>query len=267
MPMVSQTPRISILMTLHNRERFVEAAVRSVLTQTRGDLELIIVDDGSTDGSLAIAQRLGATDPRVRVIEREHSGAMRTLAAAHELARGGLIGWVDSDDLLVNTAVEETARVLEQDPALGMVYTDHLVIDAQGKPRGIGHRCRVPYSPLGLLTEFMTFHFRLFRRSVFDLAGGIDTSMTTSADYDLCLRLSEVTQIRHLPKVLYCYREHGDSISVSRRIEQIQNSAAAVERALVRRGMSGTHALEVDVEPTFRLVRRSVPASAADAGA
>ncbi|MEK6700925.1 MAG: glycosyltransferase [Planctomycetota bacterium] len=265
--MVSETPAISILMTLHNRERFVEAAVRSVLTQTRGDLELIIVDDGSTDGSLAIARRLGAADGRVRVVEREHSGAMRTLAAAHALARGELIGWVDSDDLLVNTAVEETAGLLEADPALGMVYTDHLVIDAQGKPKGMGHRCRIPYSPLRLLTDFMTFHFRLFRRWAFDLAGGIDTSMSTSADYDLCLRMSEVTQIRHLQRVLYCYREHADSISVSRRIEQIQNSAAAVERAIVRRGMAATHVLEVDVEPTFRLVRRDAPAGHAGAGA
>jgi len=251
------TPAITIITTLYNRERFVEAAMRSVLTQSRRDFEYIVYDDGSTDGSLEIAKRLAAADSRIRLIEGNHRGCVGALKEAHRHATGQLIGWVDSDDLLVAGAIERTSEVLEQHPDAGLVYTNHLVINDQGQLASTKPATPVAYAPERLLTDFFTFHFRLFRRELFERCGGIDDSFTASPDYDFCLRASEVASFIHLPEHLYCYRVHDGSISTARRMEQIENSRRAVENALSRRGMAEKWRLHVAIESHFSLVPRT----------
>ena len=98
---------------------------------------------------------------------------------------------------------------------VGMVYTNYQVIDEIGKVRGIGSRCQIPYSKEQLLVDLMTFHFRLMRRSTYEQVGGIDSSFQWADDYDLCLKISEVTQIHHLPRLLYLYRCHSDNMTNS----------------------------------------------------
>lgn len=249
-------PAISIITTVRNRERFLEAAVRSVRTQTFTDFEHILFDDGSEDGSLPLARRLAAEDPRLRVIESHHLGVVRALKKAHEHARAPLIGWLDSDDLLVETALEETRDALARDPDAGLVFTDHLLIDEHAGLIPEPPRPKPPFAPEHLLTELLTFHFRLFNRTVFDSCGGIDDSFTTAPDYDFCLRASEVCRFIHLPKPLYCYRQHPGAISSTRRFEQIENSRRAVENALIRRGLNDRFALKVDISARFSLILR-----------
>jgi GT2 family glycosyltransferase len=78
-----------------------------------------------------------------------------------------------------------------------LVYTNHQIIDTQGNSQGCGHRCQIPYPKDRLLVDFMTFHFRLMRRESFEQAGGINPCFEEAVDYDLCLRLSEITTIKH----------------------------------------------------------------------
>ncbi len=269
-------PTVSILMPNRNRGRFIEQAIASVLNQTYRDFELIVWDDGSTDESLAIARRIqmrsGSADPRLRIFEGEPRGIAAALKSAHEQARGGFIGWVDSDDLLGKTAIADTMTLLANRPDVGVVYTGFVVIDEDSKVKGVGTRCRIPYSPERLLIDFMTFHFRLFRRSVFEAAGGVDVGYSTSPDYDFCLRASEVTAFAHLPKNLYGYRVHPGSISESRRTEQRENSARMVRAALERRGLADRLALRVDeagkfhIEPVAGAGAAPGPGAIADAG-
>ncbi|MCK6477964.1 MAG: glycosyltransferase [Phycisphaerales bacterium] len=247
------TPAVSIVMVNRDRARFVEQAIASVLNQTFRDLELVFWDDGSTDESVAIARRIEALDPRLRVFVGPAQGVVRAHKSAHVHARGEFLGWVDSDDLLGRTALEETAAVLRDRPGVGMVYTGFVVLDEQSRVKGAGTQCRIPYSPTRLLTDFMTFHFRLMRREAFEKAGGIDDSYTTSPDYDLCLRMSEVTTIVPLQRNLYGYRVHGGSISESRRAEQRENSRRMVEAAIRRRGLEGKVRLRVDEQGKFVL--------------
>ncbi len=241
-------------MTLYNRARWVEAAARSVLTQTEKDLELVIVDDASTDGSLGIARRLAREDPRVRVYAEPHRGVVGTLKRAHELTHGRFIGWLDSDDLLVADAVSKCLSVLDAQPSVGLVYTDHVEIDESGRFIREGTRSKIPYSRDALLTDLMTFQFRLMRRSVFDQCGGIDESFTAAPDYDFCLRASEVTEFAYLPVPLYCYRMHSESISSTRQYEQITNSQRAVENALRRRGLADRFRLKLSLRAHFEIV-------------
>jgi glycosyltransferase involved in cell wall biosynthesis len=238
---------VSLVMTVYNRERYLGTAIESVLRQTYRDFELIVWDDGSTDRSVEIAQEYAAQDGRVQVIAAAHQGRAGALKAAHGKASGDYVGWIDSDDALAAKALALTVARLAENPGLGMVYTNYLVIDGVGKLLHQGARCQIPYSADRLLQDFMTFHFRLMRQAVFDAAGGIDERFDCMLDYDLCLRLSEVTMIEHLPENLYFYRAHGKQMFSQMKIEQILTSQRCVQDALVRRGMASEYETELEI--------------------
>ncbi|MHC0066550.1 CHAT domain-containing protein [Nostoc sp. UIC 10890] len=250
------SPLISIVIVNYNREAYLEEAIASVLSQTWQDFELLIWDDGSTDGSVAIAHAYAQQDGRVRVIQAHHQGVAAACKAAISQTSGTYIGILDSDDILASTALAQTATVLNCHPETGFVYTDYLNIDEKGIVIDYGHRCSLAYSPENLLVNFMTFHFRLMRRSVYDQVGGVNESFSGCAyDYDLCLRLSEVAQVRRVKEPLYFYRNHSQSISVTRKIEQILSSKRAIAQALWRRGLADK--LQIDVElPAGRFILR-----------
>ncbi|MEQ9459874.1 MAG: glycosyltransferase [Phycisphaeraceae bacterium] len=248
-------PRVSLVMTLYNRAKYVAEAIESVLAQTFEDWELVVWDDGSTDGSSEIARGYAKRDERVRYVRDERNRGM--YFALHDglaLTAGGYLGWVDSDDRLMAGALEQCVGVLETRSEVGMVYTDHVEMDETGRELRVGARCAIPYSKNRLLRDFMAFHFRLMRREVFDAVGGIDVRFGYAQDYDLCLRVSEVTEVEHLREVLYAYRVHQQSISRASRLGQIEGSATAVRRALRRRGLETRYDLVVELVPRFHVV-------------
>ncbi len=247
---------ISIVTTVYNRGKYLAEAIESVLNSEYKNFEYLIWDDGSTDNSLEIAQIYGKQDSRIRVIAAEHRGRGDALAQAIEQTTGIYLGLVDSDDRLADTALLETEAILSSNPRVGMVYTDYLVIDVQGKIKGLGKRCQIPYSPERLLVDFMTFHFRLIRRFVYNQVGGINPEFTSAQDYDLCLRLSEVTEIVHLSKPLYYYRHHPENISHTQQFEQIHFTERAINEALQRRGLTDKLELELQIYPKFILKKK-----------
>lgn len=169
-------------------------------------------------------------------------------------ATGTYVGLVDSDDLLAPNALAATTVLLNASPDVGMVYTNYMVIDEKGKLIGPGQRCTIPYSPERLLVDFMTFHFRLMRHSTYQQVGGFDTAFPYAQDYDLCLKLSEVTQIQHLAQPLYFYRTHPKSVSQEQRIEQIDYAGRAIANALQRRGLSDRYEIDVEIIGRFSIL-------------
>ncbi|HEY9852033.1 MAG TPA: CHAT domain-containing protein [Leptolyngbyaceae cyanobacterium] len=226
---------ISVVIINYNRQQYLGFAIKSVLQQTNGDFELLIWDDGSTDNSVEIAREYANRDRRIEVVAATHQGYTRSLKSAIAKTTGTYIGWVDSDDLLAPMALAETVKILEKEPQIGLVYTDYIDIDEHNNFIGYGQRCRIPYSPERLLIDFITFHFRLIRRSVFEQVGGIDETFECAQDYDLCLRLSEATEVRQINEPLYYYRHHSGSISQQKRLPQILNAYNAMVKALQRR--------------------------------
>jgi glycosyltransferase involved in cell wall biosynthesis len=251
--------QVSLILTVYNRERFLKTAIESILCQTYTHFQLILWDDGSTDNSLAIANHYANQDARIRLIAAPHQGRAPALAAAHTHATGDYLAWVDSDDSLAPTALESTVAILDRSPNIGMVYTDYWATDAQGQNRQLGKRCQISYSPHRLLIDFITFHFRLLRRSLYEQVGGIDPSFACAMDYDLCLKLSEVTEVYHLAQPLYDYRTHPHSISGQQRLVQTESAARAVCNAIERRGLGDCLELEVIPPSRFRLRQKTVP--------
>lgn len=247
--------QVSLVIPTYNRADYLPIAIESVLRQTYPHFELVVWDDGSTDNSLEIARRYEAWDSRVRVVTAINQGPAGAINAAVRQSNGLYLGILDSDDWLAPTALQQTVTALETHPQVGWVYTDYLDVDAAGQVLGYGHRCRIPYSRERLLVDFMTFHFRLLRRSLFDLVGGLDPSVTTAWDYDLCLRLSEVAAVERVRQPLYFYRHHQASITGARRLDLTLAAQRAVAKALQRRGLAQSHAIELEL-PSGRFTLR-----------
>lgn len=249
-------PAISIVIPAYNRAKFIGAAVGSVLGQTFKDFELIVWDDGSTDGTADVATAAAGNDSRVRIVRAEHRGLGAAMNAGVAEARGKFIGQVDSDDAIAPTALAETAGYLDAHPNAGLVYTQYVTMDENGRLGAVGKRCAIPYSKERLLIDFMVFHFRLIRRDLFERSGGYDSELEAAIDYDFCLRLSEITQIEHLARPLYFYRVHKGSLSSAKRLQQIELSKQAIARALERRGMAGEFEIDVEIVGKFRLTKK-----------
>ena len=249
---------VSIVMTVYNRERYLKAAIESVLAQTYPNFELIIWDDGSTDNSLNIARSYAKHDSRIKALAAEHRGVGYSLMAAIRETAFPYFGCVDSDDLLAPKALAETVPILDANPQVGVVYTNYLLIDENDCVGGEGPLCKIPYSPEQLLVDPIVFHFRLIRRSAYNSCGGVDPKFASAEDYELCLRLSEVTEIRKINKPLYYYRIHQHNFSRQHRAEQILLCHTAVEQALVRRKLDDKLELGVELVGQFRLRPKQV---------
>ena len=254
MAVEKSNPRVSIVIPVYNREKYITLAVESVLRQTFQDWELIISDDGSTDRTLEMITEFAAHDNRIRVLTAEHKGAVHALIAGFDAAKGEFVGQLDSDDLLEPEALELTVKALDEHPDWGMVYTNYRDIDEQGQLTRVGWRCSIPYSSHKLLTDFMVFHFRLIRKTIYQKVGGFDSDFDKIEDYELCLRLSETTEIGKVDEFLYQYRFHPDSLKSTARLEVILLAKKVIELALKRRGFNGNLQVQIEYNPRFSLV-------------
>lgn len=249
-------PLISIVIPVYNREDYLKIAIESVLRQTFNNFELIIWDNGSIDKSVEIASQYAQKDKRIKVVAAKHQEFSFALKAAFSICSAKYVGWIDSDDLIAPKTLAETVKILEINPKIGLVYTDYLLIDKDNKVLGKGSHCLIPYSKERLLVDFMIFHFRLIRREVFEQAGGIDENSGLVPDYDLCLRLSEITEVHHLKQPLYYYRKHSGNMSHTQRVELIYSSQKAIARALQRRGLSDKYDIKVEIIGKYYLEKK-----------
>jgi glycosyltransferase involved in cell wall biosynthesis len=250
------TSKVFLVMTVYNRQNYLHQALDSILGQTYPYWQLTIWDDGSTDSSIEIARKYAQQDPRIKFIAAPHTGRQHALRSAIASSTNyDYLAWIDSDDYIAPETLAKTVAVLDKHSQAGMVYTNHWIVDEQGKVLGLGARCQIPYSPNRLLIDFMTFHFRLIRREIYDLVGGIDLEFPQAQDYDICLKISEVTTIAHLQQPLYYYRTHPDTISQAQRSKQVERSSTAIRNALVRRGLADRYRLDVIDGDQFQIVR------------
>lgn len=242
-------PKISLVTTTYNRAEFLPKCIESVLKQ-EADFEYLIWDDGSTDDTEKIIQPY-LSDNRIRYTWSRNQGNSHALKSALSSAKGEWVGIVDADDWLDPTCLNYCQQWIAKNPDVGMFYTHYYDVFPDGK-KALGMRCMQAYSPHNLLTNFMTFHFRLLKREVYQEVGGIDTTLPYAQDYDLCLKVSEVAEIMPIPIPLYYYRHHDKpSVSVHQEVSQIVCSRRAVEEAIKRRGLQNR--LEVKYWSVFTL--------------
>jgi len=212
-------PRISVIMSVYNGEKYLKQSIESILKQTFADFELIIVDDGSTDNSFTIIR--GYDDDRIRVIRNKaRIGLTRSLNKALRRARGEYIARQDADDISLPRRFEEQIRFFERHPKTVLLGTSVYLIDEEGKI--VGKRIIPAEASKALLEANVIFHGSImFKRMVIDKIGGYNELFKYSQDYELWLRVSKHFDVNNLQEPLYCHRIHrSGSIGLTKTREQ-----------------------------------------------
>lgn len=228
--------RISVIMPCYNAASFIEEAVNCVMNQTYPDVELIVVDDGSTDGSTNILQALVARyAPRIQLYFQDRQGPYpaRNLALAH--ARGGYVAFLDADDYWSADALEKLVAAMDSQQA-DIAYCGWQNV-GMGAP-GTDPYTPPDYSQMDTAAEFLRscpwpIHAALVRREAIDAVKGFSERRFSAMDYDLWLRLYAHTQkIVRVPEVMAFYRWHDKGQISKTRWKQVLD-ALQVKRDFV----------------------------------
>jgi Glycosyl transferase family 2 len=255
-------PLVSVWIPSYNYARFLPEAIDSVLGQTHRELELIVFDDGSTDGSYEIAQRYANEDARVRVLHhpgRENRGIAPTIIAALEAVRGEYTCGLGADDVLALDSLERRIDALERDPEAGLAWGVGEMLDVDGKPTGelvgtYGDRLDTTFAtpdPLQalLLYDYMPGHTVLIRTDLIAKVGGWDATVLYS-DWEIWVRLLAHARAAFVgPPPLAGQRSHGASMSLAAPLSAQLSRRLDVMRALDRKSDAGEDRLG---EPRIR---------------
>lgn len=232
---------VTVLMAVYNGEAYVAQAVESVLAQTFADFELIIVNDGSTDGTQQMLDRYH--DSRMRVVANDQNlGLTRSLNKGIRLARGKYIARQDADDVSLPERLAHQVAYLENHSQVGLVGCASRWIDGQGRFLRTMEPPTEPEQVGALLLATIPFlhgTFMIRRESLQDIGGGYNERLPVAQYCELLLRLAERWDLANLPEVLYMHRRHDKSVTASRAEEQqkcLQQARVAAVRQRLRHG-------------------------------
>ena len=228
-------PKISVIIPTYNTERFVEQAIRSVMYQTERDIEVIVVDDGSSDGSMELINKLAEDDTRIRVLKNTRqkgvSGARNTGLLA---ADGEWIGFLDSDDIMTHDSLDMRMGALQNYPNCSWVGGDFAMISETGSsvvaewfvskdnimqalqdfvgPNGL-YFIRDPVKLFLDQTVIIWTGTVLIHRSLVEKVGLFNETMSHGEDIDYWYRLGAYGDFLFVPKVVANYRQRSGSAS------------------------------------------------------
>jgi hypothetical protein len=225
-----EQPRVSIISVYYNRKNFVTASVQSLLSQNYPELEIILVDDGSTDGTLEALQRF--TDPRVRVVTGSNQGFVNALRGAVETAQGSLIAIHGSGDVSQPQRVEKQVQFLQNHPEVGMVGCYVANVNSTTQTFGNFEPVIIDGMAVGLKDKSPYTHGEvMFRKSLYDEVGGYRTFFKYAQDYDLWLRMSRRAKFGVVPETLYTRFARGDGVELDpeKKVQQLLYADFAVQ--------------------------------------
>jgi glycosyltransferase involved in cell wall biosynthesis len=239
-------------MAVYNGARFLAAAVDSILMQSYEDFELLLVDDASTDETPGILDRV--RDPRlIRLHNASNLGLTRSLNRGLTLARGTLVARHDADDLSAPTRFAQQIAFMHAHPEVSLLGSDYEVIDTHGR---VLDQVSLPEDHRDLSARLSTGNVFchgsvMLRRAVLQQVGGYNPAFPVTQDYDLWLRIAELSEIANLPLCLYRFRFDEASISRQKRALQLSYSQLALNLAEQRRNTGQESGYPTDVVAAF----------------
>ncbi len=206
-------PKLSVMLTFHNAQWYLQEAIDSILSQTFGDFELLLLDDASTDSSLGIVQSYD--DPRIRTIcHTTKHGIALSRKILLELARGEYVAVLDSDDRAYPARFDTQLKYLDSHADIDLIGSAYHVIDAGGKVIAL---VRVPLDPVEirwrlLFGNCLGHSAVMYRKESALRRGGYDEHVVAGEDYDLWIRLARDGKIAQLDVPLVQWRSHKSSV-------------------------------------------------------
>jgi glycosyltransferase involved in cell wall biosynthesis len=231
------TPRATVLIGAYNNEQTLEEAIEAILGQTEHDIELIIIDDGSSDRSADIARAAADRDDRVRLLSMGRNvGIARSLNAGIEAARGPVVAVQDADDVSEPHRLARQLATLDADPHIAVVGARMREVDEGGAEL----RPRTAFAAGDVGEALMRFNpipnsVAAYRRDAVLAAGGYDPRYRYAMEYDLWLRVADRRKVVALDEVLATRRMSRTNVAARKEREQIAESIAMRVHAMRRR--------------------------------
>ena len=230
-------PLVSVVMPVYNGERFLNEAINSIRAQAFTNFEFIIIDDGSTDATHGILLRHAQADSRIRVFSQTNMGLIESLTRGYSAATGAYIARMDADDVARPGRLGKQLSFMTNNPSVGLVGGWVELIDSTGR---VYDEIRLPVEP-----QKVRHHMReygcciahptaLFRRNLLQELRGLRKAYRHAEDYDLWLRMLEITDIANINDVVLSYRRHSTSVSFQNAKQQVLSAICAKRTAQLR---------------------------------
>lgn len=210
----SAYPLVTVVTPSFNQGNYIRETIESVLSQDYPNIEHWVVDGGSTDSTLSILREYEG-DPRFHWMSERDRGQADAVNKGWRLARGEILGWLNSDDTYLPGAISFQVAQIMRDPAIGLAYGNAPYITATGEPAGCYHARpfdRERFLHLSAIPQPTVF----MRRSLFERFGGMDTELHYALDYELYVRYSWETTFAYTGREIATYRLHAESKTIDR---------------------------------------------------
>lgn len=209
-------PKVSVVLPVYNGGLYVSKSIESVLTQTYTDLELIIVNDCSTDNTLEIAKSYERQDNRVHVLSNQKNEKLpNSLNNGFREASGKYLTWTSDDNTFHQDAIKKMVGVLEEKEEIDLVYADYTIVDMNGNKI-----CVVEDNEVSdMRYKDIVGACFIYRKELADKVGEYDAKMILAEDYDFFLRCYKEGNFYHLRENLYNYGRHEKNLSATKRNE------------------------------------------------
>jgi len=200
-------PKVSVIMLISNgRTHLLKRAVQSVLNQNYKNVELILQDDCSTDGTFEMAIGFALLNKNVKIFRNKvKSPVGKSRAAAFRSSGGDLICHVDDDDFIYPHAIETMVKVFNECPDIGMAYSDMAFVDDNAVPFSYS----ASKNPGGPMTDYGWRHLGMYRRAAYNATKGYNEALGHCEDGDLFMQIAEKFPFVRVPHVLYAYQNGG----------------------------------------------------------
>ena len=260
-PLASAAPLVSAVIPTYNYARYVAGAVESVLAQSFDDLEIVVVDDGSTDET---ADTLHPFLERIRYIHQEHRGLAAARNTGIRVARGPYVAFLDSDDLWLPEKVSVQISRLDGDPAVGLVYGEAALF-TETSPGTTTLHSYWAHHPSGKILPWLVRQnvvpspTPMVRRQLFDQVGPFDETLSACEDWDMWIRIARVSEFAYVDRVLAKYRVHAANMSLDYERMRPTGSESSKRRSLtpISRPRSGGSGARSSADAT-RITRSTI---------
>jgi glycosyltransferase involved in cell wall biosynthesis len=232
---MNDSPKVAVIIPLYNRADFIAQTIQSVFNQTYPNIELIVVDDGSTDNSRNVVKKFA---DKIRLLEhpgRVNKGQSAAINLGIKSSKSKYVAILDSDDLFAPEKIQLQVEYLEKNHDIGLVYGNGYAINEQGEKTypiyKDGHRENSDPERVLMDCYFLLPNNSLIKRKVLEEVGSFDESLRSAQDHDMAIRVAEVTKLAYLEKELFYYRRHGNSISAKNASLRWNNGFIILEKA------------------------------------